>query len=96
RSDLARASGPHKVCRSPVPLLVLCRWLWLGGIDNWLHADLWHSLRQTLLLGAGGALLTTVCAIPIAWLGVRYPRPLFRLLEGFVPADWHKKAVYIA
>ncbi|PKT56337.1 iron ABC transporter permease, partial [Klebsiella pneumoniae] len=28
------------------------------------------------------ALLTTVCAIPIAWLGVRYPRPLFRLLEG--------------
>ncbi|MCD8671611.1 ABC transporter permease subunit, partial [Klebsiella pneumoniae] len=25
-----------------VPLLVLCRWLWLGGIDNWLHADLWH------------------------------------------------------
>lgn len=32
--------------------------------------------------GAGGALLTTVCAIPIAWLGVRYPRPLFRLLEG--------------
>ncbi|MFG1598818.1 ABC transporter permease [Klebsiella quasipneumoniae] len=65
-----------------VPLLVLGRWLWLGGIDNWLHADLWHSLRQTLLLGAGGALLTTVCAIPIAWLGVRYPRPLFRLLEG--------------
>ncbi|MEI6927977.1 iron ABC transporter permease, partial [Klebsiella pneumoniae] len=43
-----------------VPLLVLCRWLWLGGIDNWLHADLWHPLRQTLLLGAGGALLTTV------------------------------------
>ncbi len=37
-----------------VPLLVLCRWLWLGGIDNWLHADLWHSLRQTLLLGRAG------------------------------------------
>ncbi len=32
--------------------------------------------------GAGGALLTTACAIPIAWLGVRYPRRLFRLLEG--------------
>ena len=65
-----------------VPLLVLCRWLWLGGVENWLHADLWHSLRQTLLLGAGGALLTTACAVPIAWLGVRYPRRLFRLLEG--------------
>jgi iron(III) transport system permease protein len=47
-----------------VPLLVLCRWLWLGGIDNWLHADLWHSLRQTLLLGAGGALLTTPARSP--------------------------------
>lgn len=65
-----------------VPLLVLCRWLWLGGVENWLHADLWHSLRQTLMLGAGGALLTTACAVPIAWLGVRYPRRLFRLLEG--------------
>ena len=78
----AGAAREQKRLAMGVPLLVLGRWLWLGGIDNWLHADLWHSLRQTLLLGAGGALLTTVCAIPIAWLGVRYPRPLFRLLEG--------------
>jgi iron(III) transport system permease protein len=27
-------------------------------------------------------LLTTACAIPIAWLGVRYPNRVFRLLEG--------------
>jgi iron(III) transport system permease protein len=60
-----------------VPLMVLCRWLWLGGVENWLNADLWLSLRQTLLLGAVGALLTTACAIPIAWLGVRYPQRLF-------------------
>lgn len=65
-----------------VPLMVLCRWLWLGGVENWMSADLWLSLRQTLLLGAVGALLTTACAIPIAWLGVRYPQRLFRLLEG--------------
>lgn len=65
-----------------VPLMVLCRWLWLGGVENWLNADLWLSLRQTLLLGAVGALLTTACAIPIAWLGVRYPQRLIRLLEG--------------
>ncbi|MFN2817171.1 iron ABC transporter permease, partial [Escherichia coli] len=32
--------------------------------------------------GAVGALLTTACAIPIAWLGVRYPQRLIRLLEG--------------
>ena len=49
-----------------VPLMVLCRWLWLGGVENWLNADLWLSLRQTLLLGAVGALLTTACAVPIA------------------------------
>ena len=65
-----------------VPLMVLCRWLWLGGVENWMSADLWLSLRQTLLLGAVGALLTTACAIPIAWLGVRYPQRFFRLLEG--------------
>ncbi|WP_195908816.1 ABC transporter permease [Klebsiella oxytoca] len=65
-----------------VPLIVLCRWLWLGGVANWLNADLWLSLRQTLLLGAVGALLTTVCAIPVAWLGVRYPQRVFRLLEA--------------
>ncbi|MBV8041326.1 iron ABC transporter permease [Pluralibacter sp.] len=65
-----------------VPLAVLGRWLWLGGVENWMHADLWQSLRQTLMLGAGGAILTTACGIPIAWLGVRYPRRVFRLLEG--------------
>ncbi|VDR28442.1 Putrescine transport system permease protein PotH [Raoultella terrigena] len=65
-----------------VPLIVLCRWLWLGGVANWSHADLWLSLRQTLMTGAAGALLTTACAIPIAWLGVRYPHRVFRLLEG--------------
>ncbi len=32
--------------------------------------------------GASGALLTTACGIPIAWLGIRYPHRLFRLLEG--------------
>jgi iron(III) transport system permease protein len=62
--------------------MVLCRWLWLGGLENWMNADLWLSLRQTLMLGASGALLTTACGIPIAWLGIRYPHRLFRLLEG--------------
>ncbi|MDX6022723.1 iron ABC transporter permease [Scandinavium sp. V105_16] len=65
-----------------VPLAVLFRWLWLGGIENWAQADLWLSLRQTLLLAAGGALVIILAGIPIAWLSVRYPRPLFRVLEG--------------
>jgi iron(III) transport system permease protein len=67
-----------------VPLAVLCRWIWLGGVENWMSADLWHSLRQTLMLGVGGALLTTTCVIPIAWLGIRYPHRIFRMLEGCI------------
>jgi ABC-type Fe3+ transport system permease subunit len=67
-----------------VPLIVLCRWIWLGGVQNWMSADLWHSLRQTLMLGVGGALLTTACVIPIAWLGIRYPHRIFRMLEGCI------------
>ncbi|HGM5492132.1 TPA: ABC transporter permease [Serratia fonticola] len=65
-----------------VPLAVLCRWLWLGGIENWNHADLWLSLQQTLVLASSGALLTMLAGVPISWLSVRYPRPLFRMLEG--------------
>lgn len=65
-----------------VPLAVLGRWLWLGGVENWNHADLWLSLQQTLLLACGGALLIIAAGIPIAWLSVRHPRPLFRVLEG--------------
>ncbi len=65
-----------------VPLAVLFRWLWLGGIENWNHADLWLSLRQTLLLASGGALLIILAGVPIAWLSVRHPRPLFRVLEA--------------
>ncbi|MDK9605679.1 iron ABC transporter permease [Lelliottia sp. V104_15] len=65
-----------------VPLAVLSRWLWLGGIENWNQANLWMSLQQTLVLAASGALLTMLASVPIAWLSVRHPRPLFRMLEG--------------
>lgn len=65
-----------------VPLAVLFRWLWLGGIENWNHADLWFSLRQTLQLASSGALLIILAGIPITWLLVRHPRPLFRVLEA--------------
>ena len=64
------------------PLAALGRWIWVGGLENWLKPDLWFSLRQTLWLGTAGALLTTLCAIPTAWLGVRHPGRLVRVLEG--------------
>lgn len=64
------------------PLVVLARWLWLGGVACWDNADLWLSLHQTLFLALSGAVITTAFALPTAWLSVRHPRPAFRLLEG--------------
>lgn len=65
-----------------VPFITLARWLWLGGWEAWRNADLWPALWQTLSLSAAGALLITLCAIPMAWLSVRYPARLYRVLEG--------------
>lgn len=48
----------------------------------WRNAELWPALWQTLSLSAVGALLITLCAIPMAWLSVRYPARLYRVLEG--------------
>ncbi|ATO32675.1 Sulfate transport system permease protein CysW [Dickeya dianthicola] len=65
-----------------VPLMTLARWLWLGGLEVWRNDELWPALRQTLWLGVGGAALVTLCAFPMAWLSVRHPSRLYRLLEG--------------
>ncbi|MDU4996950.1 MAG: ABC transporter permease subunit, partial [Enterobacteriaceae bacterium] len=64
------------------PIAVLGRWLWAGGLAVWQNGDLWLSLHQTVVLASAGALITTGFAIPCAWLAVRHPRRLFRLLES--------------
>ncbi|WP_419789325.1 ABC transporter permease [Pseudomonas petrae] len=65
-----------------VPLLTLGKWLMAGGIEAWLNADLVSALGQTLMLAACGALLTSLAGLPIAWLSVRSPGSLTRLLES--------------
>lgn len=65
-----------------VPLVTLGKWLAAGGIDVWRSDELLVCLGQTVLLGAAGALLTTIAAVPIAWISVRAPSRLQRLLEG--------------
>jgi iron(III) transport system permease protein len=65
-----------------VPFITLARWLTLGGLEVWRNAELLPALLQTLSLAASGALLITLCAIPMAWLSVRYPARLYRVLEG--------------
>lgn len=65
-----------------VPLFTLGKWLIAGGSEVWQAADLLPALQQTLLLGVAGAALTTCAAIPIAWLSIRSPGRLQRVLEG--------------
>jgi iron(III) transport system permease protein len=65
-----------------VPLITLSQWLIAGGREVWQLGDLLPALQQTLLLGVAGAALTTCAAIPIAWLSIRAPGRLQRLLES--------------
>lgn len=65
-----------------VPLITLGKWLIAGGAQVWQMSELLPALEQTLMLGAAGALITTCAAIPIAWLSIRSPGPLQRVLES--------------
>lgn len=65
-----------------VPFLTLGRWLWAGGVDIWQLEFILPALGQTALLALSGALLTTLAAIPMAWLAVRAPSKIQRWLEA--------------
>jgi iron(III) transport system permease protein len=65
-----------------VPLITLGHWLWEGGTEAWDNDSLWPALQQTMLLGALGAVLTVLAAVPLAWLSIRAPSRLQRLQEG--------------
>ncbi|WP_236198869.1 ABC transporter permease [Pseudomonas pseudonitroreducens] len=65
-----------------VPLVTLGKWLGAGGVAVWSSSELLVCLGQTVLLGAAGALLTTIAAVPMAWISVRAPSRFQRLLEG--------------
>jgi iron(III) transport system permease protein len=65
-----------------VPLVTLGKWLIAGGTHVWQLGELLPALQQTALLGIAGAVLTTLAAIPIAWLSIRAPGRLQRVLES--------------
>lgn len=64
-----------------VPLLTLGRWLWIGGLSIWSH-EVTGAVFQTLALALAGGVLSTVAAVPMAWLSVRAPGRLQRILEA--------------
>ncbi|ANT48522.1 ABC transporter permease [Mesorhizobium amorphae] len=65
-----------------VPFITIGRWLIAGGTDVWRLDEIGLALGQTLFLAVGGALLATIAAMPMAWISIRAPGPLQRLLEG--------------
>jgi iron(III) transport system permease protein len=64
-----------------VPLVTLGRWLYLGGAGIW-RIDVVNAFLQTIVLAIAGGVLTTVAATPMAWLSVRAPGRLQRILEA--------------
>ncbi len=65
-----------------VPLATLGRWLVAGGAAVWKMDEIGMALGQTLLLALAGGLMTTVAAVPMAWLSIRAPGRLQRILEA--------------
>lgn len=65
-----------------VPFLTIGRWLVAGGSDVWRLDEIGLALGQTLFLAIAGGILTTIAATPMAWLSIRAPGRLQRILEG--------------
>ncbi|TPL10332.1 iron ABC transporter permease [Mesorhizobium sp. B2-4-10] len=89
RAPLGRAAVPCLLLLAAttllalgVPFVTIGRWLAAGGAEVWRLDEIGLALGQTLFLALAGALLATVAAMPMAWISIRAPGPLQRLLEG--------------
>ncbi|UGY08928.1 ABC transporter permease [Phyllobacterium pellucidum] len=65
-----------------VPFTTLGRWLILGGAGVWRLDLIGNALGQTILFALAGAALTTAVTLPMAWLSVRAPGRIQRVLES--------------
>lgn len=65
-----------------VPFVTLGRWLILGGADVWELELVGSSLGQTMVFALAAAVLTTLMTFPMAWLSVRAPGRLQRIMEA--------------
>ena len=65
-----------------VPLVTMIRWLVTGGAAIWDLAAILPAVAQTAGLSLLGAALATLAAMPMAWLAVRRPSRLNRILEA--------------
>jgi iron(III) transport system permease protein len=65
-----------------VPLITLLRWLDAGGNSVWRYGEIGAALGQTAIFASAGALIATLAAVPMAWLSIRAPSRLQRVLEA--------------
>lgn len=64
-----------------VPLASLIRWLIVGSSTSFPLGELGRAALTSVTLGATAAVLTTVLALPIAWLAVRYRGSASNIVE---------------
>ena len=67
--------------RSAIPTYSLTHWLLVGSSTEFPVGELASAAGTSLALGAGGAVLTVVLAIPVAWLAVRYRKAASTAVE---------------
>ncbi|TCL72964.1 iron ABC transporter permease [Rhizobium sp. BK251] len=65
-----------------VPFVTLARWLAIGGLGAWRLDTVGNAFVQTMVLAVAGGILTTIAAAPMAWLSVRAPGRVQRILEA--------------
>lgn len=65
-----------------VPFATLTRWLLIGGLEAWPATEIGAAFVQTLVFALAGAALTTMAAVPVAWLCVRAPGRFQGILEA--------------
>lgn len=65
-----------------VPLVTLARWLAAGSSVAWPGSAIVVAFGETMLLAALGAVMTTMAALPMAWLSVRGQGRLPKVLEA--------------
>jgi iron(III) transport system permease protein len=65
-----------------VPFVTLGQWLAAGGAAIWKLDEIGPALGQTAVFAIAGGIVTTTAAIPMAWLSIRAPGRLQRVLEA--------------
>ncbi|MGV1801066.1 ABC transporter permease [Agrobacterium vitis] len=65
-----------------VPVYTLLRWLYIGGFRVWQNDMVGAAFVETIVLALTGGILSMLAAAPMAWLSVRAPGRLQKLLEA--------------